>query len=94
MLLPHGLAIYVIGKESVFYWFSTRELLYKVECDKIFAELAQSVGFVVEEQIDVELDKKNKNARPRSLDSYFESVFLLRKPETSNERKKTSYATP
>ena len=94
VLLPHGLAMYVIGKESVFYRFSTRELLYKVECDKIFAELAQSVGFVVEEQIDVELDKKNKNARPRSLDSYFESVFLLRKPETSNERKKTSYATP
>lgn len=80
VLLPGGLAIYVIGKESVFYKFSTREVLYRVECDKIFAELALSCGFIIEEQIDVELDKKNKNARPRSLDSFFESVFLLRKP--------------
>jgi ubiquinone/menaquinone biosynthesis C-methylase UbiE len=80
VLLPNGLAIYVIGKESVFYRFSDREVLYKVECDKIFIELAKSCGFVIDEQINVELDKKNKNARPRSLDSYYESVFILRKP--------------
>lgn len=80
VLLPNGLAIYVIGKESVFYRFSDREVLYKVECDKIFIELAKSCGFVIDEQINVELDKKNKNARPRSLDSYYESVFVLRKP--------------
>jgi len=79
VLMPNGLAIYVIGKESVFYKFSTREVLYRVECDKIFAEMAESCGFVIEEQINVELDKKNKNARPRSLDSFYESVFILRK---------------
>jgi DNA modification methylase len=79
VLLPGGLAIYVIGKESVFYRFSTREVLYRVECDKIFADIAKSCGFIIEEQINVELDKKNKNARPRSLDSFYESVFILRK---------------
>jgi DNA modification methylase len=80
VLMSNGLAIYVIGKESVFYRFSDREVLYKVECDKIFIEIAKSCGFIIDEQINVELDKKNKNARPRSLDSYYESVFILRKP--------------
>ena len=80
VLISNGLAIYVIGKESVFYRFSDREVLYKVECDKIFIEISKSCGFIIDEQIDVELDKKNKNARPRSLDSYYESVFILRKP--------------
>lgn len=79
VLLPKGIAIYVIGKESVFYNFKTREILYKVQCDKIFAEIAKSCGFTIEEQINVELDKKNRNARPRSLDSYYEAVFILRK---------------
>jgi len=79
VLLPGGLAIYVIGKESVFYRFSTREVLYRVECDKIFASIAKSCGFLIDDQIDVELDKKNKNARPRSLDSFYESVFVLKK---------------
>lgn len=80
VLMKGGLAIYVIGKESVFYKFSTRDVLYRVECDKIFQELAVGCGFQIEEQVNVQLDKKNLNARPRSLDSYFESVFLLRKP--------------
>jgi len=79
VLLPNGLAVYVVGKESVFYRFKTREVLHQVKCDKIFAEIAESAGFMIEEQIDIELDKKNKNARPRSLDSFFESVFILRK---------------
>jgi hypothetical protein len=80
VLLPGGLAIFVIGKESVFYTYKTREVLYRVACDKIFSDLAKMCGFTVEKQIDVELDKKNKNARPRSMDSYYEAVFLIRKP--------------
>lgn len=79
VLLPGGLAIYVIGKESIFYNFKTRDILYRVECDKIFDELAKSLGFKVELTVDVQLDKKSSNARPRSLDDYYESVFLLRK---------------
>jgi hypothetical protein len=79
VLLPEGLAVYVIGKESVFYRFSDRKVLYRVACDKIFAELAESCGFIIDEKVEVELDKKNRNARPRSLDSYYESIFVLRK---------------
>ena len=81
VLMKGGIAIYVIGKESVFYNFSTRRVLYRVACDDIFQKIAQSVGFDVKEKIDVQLDKKNRNARPRSLDTYFESVFVLTKPE-------------
>lgn len=80
VLLPNGLAIYVIGKESVFYTYRTREVLYRVPCDDIFGELATSCGFIVEKRVDVELDKKNRNARPRSMDKYYESIFFLRKP--------------
>lgn len=79
VLMNNGLAFFVIGKESVFYKFSSREVLYKVECDKIFADIALSSGFKIEDQINVELDKKNKNARPRSLDSFYETIFILKK---------------
>ena len=79
VLKPKGKAIYVIGKESVFYTFKTREVLFKVECDNIFKDIANSVGFNVKEIVDIELNKKNKNARPRALDKYYESVFVLEK---------------
>jgi DNA modification methylase len=74
-----GKAIYVIGKESTFYSYKSREVLYKVECDKIFEEISLEIGFKIKEKFDVELNKKNKNARPRSLDKYYESVFILKK---------------
>lgn len=80
ILVSGGLAIYVIGKESVFYSFKSRKILYRVVCDRIFQELARQCGFVVDERVDVELDKRNSNARPRSLDAFFETVFVLRKP--------------
>jgi DNA modification methylase len=80
VLKPNGKAIYVIGKESVFYTFKTRQILYKVECDNIFNEIAIGAGFKVNEVIDVELNKKNRNARPRALDKFYESVFILEKP--------------
>jgi tRNA G10 N-methylase Trm11 len=70
---------WVVGKESVFYTFKTREVLRRVRCDEIFCELAEKAGFEVVERVDVELDKKNKNARPRSKDQYFESAIVLRK---------------
>jgi len=80
VLMPGGLAIYVIGKESVFYQFSTRKVLRRVMCDQIFIELAKNAGFEVVKQIDIELDKRNRNARPRSKDSYFESAIIIKKP--------------
>ena len=80
VLKPKGKAIYVIGKESVFYTFKTRKILFKVECDNIFNEIATDIGFKIKDIINVELDKKNKNARPRALDKYYETVFIFRKP--------------
>lgn len=80
VLKSKGKAIYVIGKESVFYTFKTREVLYKAECDKIFKEIAKEVGFDIKDIIDIELNKKNRNARPRALDKYYETVFILVKP--------------
>lgn len=74
-----GKLIYIIGKESVFYSMSTKEILYKVECDKIFTELAISVGLKLIKQIDIELDKKSAVARPRSTDKYYECAIILTK---------------
>lgn len=72
-------AVFIIGKETVFYTYKTREVLYRVSCDEIFKEIAQAVGFQIVEAIDIELDKKNKNARPRSLDKFFETAIVLQK---------------
>ncbi len=80
VLVPGGLAVYIIGKTSTFYNAKTRDIVYQVKCDDIFSQLAKNVGFNLIGKSDIELDKKNKNARPRSLDSYFESAFTLQKP--------------
>ena len=74
-----GKIIYIIGKESVFYSMSTKEILYKVECDKIFEEIAQMVGLKINEVIDIELDKKSAVARPRSTDKYYECAIVMSK---------------
>lgn len=74
-----GKIIYIIGKESVFYNNSTKEILYKVECDNIFIEIAKSVGLSVDEVVSIELDKKNAVARPRSSDKYYETAVILSK---------------
>jgi hypothetical protein len=79
VLLPGGLAAYVIGKESIFYEFKSRKTLYRVDCAGIFQQIAFDCDFSLEERIDVQLDKKNANARPRSLDSYYETIFILKK---------------
>ncbi len=71
--------MFIIGKETVFYSYKTREVLYRVSCDEIFKEIAQAVGFVISETVDVELNKKNRNARPRSLDKFFETAIVLQK---------------
>jgi len=81
VLRPGSLSTWVIGKESVFYTFKTREVLRRVHCDDMFCELAEGAGFKIVECIDVELEKKNKNARPRSKDQYFECAIVLRKSQ-------------
>lgn len=77
VLVPGGQALWVIGKGSTFYRFKTREVLYQVHCDAIFRELAERAGLQVVDQTDVRLEKQNRNARPRSLDDYYESVITL-----------------
>ncbi len=75
-----GFAAVVSGKQSAFYRFATRELLYAVPSAELLAESAQDAGFELERLLDVQLKKSNRNARPRSLDDYFETVIMLRKP--------------
>ncbi|MGK7872824.1 MAG: DNA methyltransferase [Xenococcaceae cyanobacterium] len=75
-----ALAVIVSGKQSTFYQFSTRKELYVVKSAEILAEEAQAIGFVVESLHDIQLQKSNKNARPRSLDDYYETLIYLRKP--------------
>ncbi|MBW3623465.1 MAG: site-specific DNA-methyltransferase [Armatimonadetes bacterium] len=78
-LKPSARAVVVSGKQSTFYTFSTREPLYVVPCAEILAEEAEAAGFVLEALHDVQLQKANRNARPRSLDDYFETLIMLRK---------------
>ena len=76
---PKSRIVYIIGKETVFYSSSTKEILYKVECDKIFAEIAHSIGLRVVDTIDIELDKKDNIARPRGTDKFYECAIIMEK---------------
>ncbi|HIZ05600.1 MAG TPA: site-specific DNA-methyltransferase [Candidatus Phocaeicola gallistercoris] len=74
-----GKIIYIIGKESVFYSNTTKEILYRVDCDKIFIEIAKSTGLKIDEVINIELNKKDAVARPRSSDKYYETAIIMSK---------------
>ena len=69
--------VYIIGKETVFYSSATKEILYKVECDKIFKEIALAAGLQIVDTIDIELDKKDNIARPRGSDKYYECAIVM-----------------
>ena len=79
-LSPGGMAIVVSGKQSTFYEFSTRRTLLVVNSAELLAEEAHRSGFTVESLHDVKLNKSNRNARPRSLDDYYETLIVLRNP--------------
>jgi len=83
VLSPGALAVVVSGKESTFYQLSTRTALQVVAVAKLLAAEAESVGFSVESLIDVQLNNSNRNARPRSLDDYYETLIVLRQPGNS-----------
>ena len=80
VLRPGGLAVVVSGKSSTFYNFSTREVLYVARSAELLAEEAARAGFQVQALHDLQLQKANKNARPRSLDDYYETLIFLQKP--------------
>ncbi len=77
---PGGMAIVVSGKESTFYEFSTRRPLLVVHSAELLADEARNAGFAVESLHDIQLNKSNMNARPRSLDDYYETLVVLRNP--------------
>ncbi len=79
-----GRIIYIIGKETIFYNSATKEILYNVECDKIFSEIARMVGLSIVEIINIELDKKDKIARPRGSDKYYECAIVMEKPNSKS----------
>ncbi len=79
VLRPGSLAVVVSGKQSTFYEFSSREPLYIVPSAELLATEAYSVGFEVEALLDIKLQKSNQNARPRSLDDYYETLIVLRR---------------
>ncbi len=79
-LRPGGMAVIVSGKQSTFYEFASRRALYVVPAADLLAERCRQAGFEVEAMHDLQLQKANRNARPRSLDDYYETLILLRKP--------------
>ncbi|GAK61023.1 hypothetical protein U27_00921 [Candidatus Vecturithrix granuli] len=79
VLRPGAIAVVVSGKQSTFYEFSSRKPLYVVHSAELLAEEARRAGFEVESLLDVKLQKSNRNARPRSLDDYYETLIVLRR---------------
>jgi hypothetical protein len=73
-------AAVVVAREHQFYRFRTRETLYRVPIAEMLLDGAGRAGFADRRSIDVELEKRHLNARPRSLDQYFESILLMRRP--------------
>lgn len=80
VLKPQGKCAYVVARQHVFYRYQSREIVRIVESADITALLAQQAGLSVSELIHVELQKQNTVARPRSLDSYYETIVMLQKP--------------
>jgi DNA modification methylase len=80
VLRPGGLAVVVSGRDSTFYSFADRQVLRVVHAAEMLADEAHRAGFEVEALHDLPLKKANANARPRSLDDYYETLILLRKP--------------
>jgi DNA modification methylase len=79
VLRAGGMAAVVSGKQSTFYSSSTRQVLYVAKSAEWLADLAAGVGFTVDGLHDIQLQKANPNARPRSLDDYYETLIVLRK---------------
>lgn len=78
ILKDDATAIFVISKQSTFYEMKTKKQLFTIDLAEIFAEEAEKTGFKVEKTLDLKLKKNNRNARPRSIDDYYESIIFLR----------------
>lgn len=79
-LCPGGMAVVVSGKQNTFYQHRTRDVLYTVETADLLARDAERAGFDIIDLHHLLLKKGNMNARPRSLDAYYETLIILQKP--------------
>jgi len=76
-----GKIVLVSGRQSIFYRSKSREVLRCVPVAEMLAHEAQRAGLIVDKLVHVSLRKTNRNARPRSLDDYDETlIFLSNKP--------------
>jgi tRNA G10 N-methylase Trm11 len=80
VLRSGGLCAMVIAKQHVFYRYKSREVVRIIDNAEVVSELATRCGLEVEDAIHVELNKQNTVARPRSLDAYYETILILRRP--------------
>lgn len=76
-----GKIVLVSGRQSTFYRSKTREILRCVPVAEMLADEAERAGLIVDRLVHVPLRKANRNARPRSLDDYDETlIFISNKP--------------
>jgi hypothetical protein len=76
-LNPKGKIVLVSGRQSTFYRSKTREILYRVPVAELLVQEAQIAGLGVDRLVHIPLNKANRNARPRSLDDYDETLIFL-----------------
>lgn len=81
-LNPSGQIVLVSGRQSTFYRSKTREILYCVPVAEMLAQEAEIAGLTVDRLVHIPLKKANRNARPRSLDDYDETLIFLSKPSS------------
>ncbi len=81
-LHPSGKIVLVSGRQSTFYRSKTREILYCVPVAEMLAQEAEIAGLTVDRLVHIPLKKANRNARPRSLDDYDETLIFLSKPSS------------
>jgi len=76
ILKPQSKCVLVSGKQSLFYESKTREVLHICHSAKAICEQAILANHKILTTLDVELDKSNMNARPRSLDAFYETLII------------------
>ena len=81
-LHPTGKIVLVSGRQSTFYRSKTREILYCVPVAEMLAQEAKIAGLTVDRLVHIPLKKANRNARPRSLDDYDETLIFLSNPSS------------
>jgi hypothetical protein len=78
VLSPAGVAMMVVANQHTFYSHRRQEIEHVVSGVALYGEMAQGAGFLMKEDISMELLKASTSrARPRAMDDYFESVLIL-----------------